>query len=98
MEAKAIFDFILKQVETSPLNFAVSKTPFLASISLKCSFATRFKSSGTENAGEISNCDSLKISPVKDKDVPTEDAKIAKLNSNIKGLVNAVENQQMNLK
>jgi len=39
MNAKLTFNDILKQVEGSKLNYLISKTPFSANISLKCSFA-----------------------------------------------------------
>ena len=45
--AKQIFDYILSQIETSCLNYAVSKTPYSATILLKCSFAKRFHHSET---------------------------------------------------
>ena len=48
MDAKQIFDCILSQIETSCLNYAVSKTPYSATISLKCSFAKRFHHSETD--------------------------------------------------
>ena len=43
MEASKIFNNILNSVETSPLNYWISKTPFSATISLKSSIATRYK-------------------------------------------------------
>ena len=46
--AKQIFDYILSQIETSCLNYAVSKTPYSATISLKCSYAKRFHHSETD--------------------------------------------------
>ena len=52
MDAKIFFDLILTQVETSPLNFGVSKTPFSAMISLKSSFAKRFDKSRNENLSQ----------------------------------------------
>ena len=38
MNARKIFGDILNQVEASKLNYFISKTPFSANISLKCSF------------------------------------------------------------
>ena len=38
MAAKKIFKNILNQVQASQLNYLISKTPFSANISLKCSF------------------------------------------------------------
>ena len=48
MAAKQIFNDILNQVEKSQLNYLVSKTPFSASISLKCSFAKASKADQDE--------------------------------------------------
>ena len=42
MEATQVFQNILQIIENSRLNYSLSKTPFSATISLKCSFIKRF--------------------------------------------------------
>ena len=42
MDSYKIFNCLLTQIENSRLNYAISKTPFSATISLKCSFSKRF--------------------------------------------------------
>ena len=46
MDAYTVFKTILLQVESSQLNYSITKTPFSASISLKASFVKIFQSSG----------------------------------------------------
>ena len=41
MDASEVFKAILQNIESSGLNYSLSKTPFSASISLKCSFILR---------------------------------------------------------
>ena len=41
--AKQIFNDILQHIETSELNYFVSKTPYSATISLKCSLVKKYK-------------------------------------------------------
>lgn len=53
MDANTIFKTILQQIESSSLNYSLSKTPFSASISLKSSFVKRFKSEGKDIKHEI---------------------------------------------
>ena len=50
MEAKKMFNFLLKQIEKSELNYAISRTPFSASISLKSSFVKKLSSSNGQCA------------------------------------------------
>ena len=52
MNANATFKTILHQIESSHLNYSMSKTPFSASISLKSSFIKRFE--GEEIKPEVS--------------------------------------------
>ena len=49
--ATEVFQKILQSIENSRLNYSLSKTPFSASISLKCSFIKRFE----EHPQEISS-------------------------------------------
>ena len=44
MDATSIFSDLLKKIEDSNLNYVMNKTPFSASISIKCSFIKRFGS------------------------------------------------------
>ena len=41
--ATEVFQNILRSIENSRLNYSLSKTPFSASISIKCSFIKRFE-------------------------------------------------------
>ena len=43
MEAHAVFQDVLRRIENSNLNYSLSKTPFSASISLKCSLVKRYE-------------------------------------------------------
>ena len=43
MEATQVFQSIMESIESSNLNYSLSKTPFSASISLKCSFIKRYE-------------------------------------------------------
>ena len=43
MNAQQIFSYLLRQIETSELNYSITKTPFSASISIKSSFAKRYQ-------------------------------------------------------
>ena len=47
MDANQIFNSLINQIENSKLNYSVTKTPFSATISLKCSFIKRFINSAT---------------------------------------------------
>ena len=49
--ATEVFQKILQSIENSRLNYSLSKTPFSASISLKCSFIKRFE----EHPQEVSS-------------------------------------------
>ena len=49
MDAKKMFNFLIKKIEKSELNYAISRTPFSASISLKKSFVKKLPST---NEGE----------------------------------------------
>ena len=82
-----MFDFILNQVDKSGLNFVVSKTPFSATISLKCSFAKRFQNSEPEKV----STESLKISRVKTEDT---DVEISKFKNTIEDLEKEVDKQK----
>ena len=45
MTAEKRFEHLLKSIEESNLNYSIQKTPFSATISLKCSFVKRFSDS-----------------------------------------------------
>ena len=49
MDAKKVFQTILRNIESCGLNYSLSKTPFSASISLKCSFIQRFQEVSQDN-------------------------------------------------
>ena len=49
MEAHAIFQDVLRRIENSKLNYSLSKTPFSASISLKCSLIKRYQDDSQED-------------------------------------------------
>ena len=85
MDAKTVFDFILNQVDKSGLNFVVSKTPFSATISLKCSFAKRLQNSEPEKDSTES------ISRVKTEDT---EAEISKFKNTIEDLEKEVDKQK----
>ena len=59
MDAYKIFNKLLREIDNSTLNYSVSKTPYSASISLKCSFARRF----TANHANV-NDDSVVVESV----------------------------------
>ena len=58
MNATRTFNYLLNQVENSGLNYAVSKTPFSASISLKSSFVKNYKLSADE---QVEICPNVNI-------------------------------------
>ena len=86
MTARNIFNDILKKVETSQLNYAVSKTPFSATISLKCSLVKRSDDSSSESQNIVSE------EPMNLKE--TSDKEIAKLKYTIEVLQNTVTEQK----
>ena len=49
MAANEVFHGILKIVESSNLNYSLSKTPYSASISLKSSFLNRYQVNSKDN-------------------------------------------------
>ena len=49
MDASEVFKAILQSIESSSLNYSLSKTPFSANISLKCSFIKRYQKSTTSS-------------------------------------------------
>ena len=49
MNATEAFQTILRSIECSNLNYSLSKTPFSASISLKCSFIKRYQETSPDN-------------------------------------------------
>ena len=57
MDAKQTFNFLLNQIETSELNYAVTKTPFSASVSLKSTFAKRYQHSSVEKLRQFKTTD-----------------------------------------
>ena len=62
MEASQVFLNLLRSIEDSQLNYAISRTPFSATISLKSSFFKRFaeasKKSDLENVKNLPRTDS----------------------------------------
>ena len=42
MDASQVFNTLIRRIEDSQLNYSMSRTPFSATISLKCSFLNRF--------------------------------------------------------
>ena len=49
MEPNKIFNDVLKTIETSNLNYSMTKTPFSAMVSIKSSFVNRFGVAQFEN-------------------------------------------------
>ena len=100
MNAKQIFNNILHQVETSELNYAVSKTPFSATISLKCSLAKVYKNSSTESdkqfcQSSVVNENAASVKSEDPMDLTNKlESEIFKLNLTIKGLENKVIEQK----
>ena len=99
MNAKIIFENILQQVETSDLNFAVSRTPFSATISLKCSFIKKYEKAAPETVKHHENCDTVSVEPTKMNEPKPSD----KLESDVKVLESTIKtlettiNDQKNL-
>ena len=89
MNATDIFKEILQRVETSELNYAVSKTPFSATISLKCSFAKRYQNPSSAQSNKTIRCKNN----VSDTIVKSEDPNISaeKFEKEIKTLKSKIE-------
>ena len=62
MTASKIFENLLKTIEESNLNYSIHKTPFSATVSLKCSFIKRFSDDSSTKSLEC-----LKKSDVTEK-------------------------------
>ena len=72
MDASNVFKNMLRNIEDSKLNYSMSRTPFSASISLKCSFAKRF--------GDASNkTDVESLEKLSRKDFQLGDTKVREL-------------------
>ena len=100
MAATEVFQNILKCIESSSLNYSMSKTPFSASISLKSSFIKRFHDQHKDFSPEERN-----ISPSMkslDRTLPEQDVEVVKhlvkensnLKEDIERLQNVVEKDQ----
>ena len=53
MDASQPFMKLIRNIEDSQLNYSMTKTPFSATISLKCSFQKRFKTASQENSEKV---------------------------------------------
>ena len=94
MAATEVFQNILKCIESSNLNYSMTKTPFSASISLKSSFIKRFHDQHKDFSPEERN-----ISPSMkslDRTLPEQDVEVVKHlvkeNSNLKEEVEILRN------
>ena len=79
MDASNVFKNMLRNIEDSKLNYSMSRTPFSASISLKCSFAKRFgdasKKTDVDSLEKLSRND-FHIGDKKVRELETENFKL----------------------
>ena len=86
MEAHAVFQDVLRKIENSNLNYSLSKTPFSASISLKCSLVKRYE--------DISQVEDFSVSQVDDFSVT---ANMVKNNFEVYNEVKRLETENVEL-
>ena len=81
MDASLVFDSIIRSIEDSQLNYAISRTAFSASISIKCSFLKRFSENAqicdTQNMPRTNSQDVKKISELIEDKLKDVDAVVS---------------------
>ena len=93
MDSSTIFRNLLRTIEDSQLNYTMSRTPFSATISLKCSFLKRFKEgSQISDLGNVVNV--LVTDSKHDQKVKEIEAEKSVLQVEIENLRNSFENDQ----
>ena len=88
----------LSSIESSDLNFAVSRTPFSATISLKCSFTKKYEKAAPETVKHHENCNTVSVEPTKMKEPKPSDKlenDVKVLESTIKALETTVNDQKI---
>ena len=80
MDANTIFKTVLHQIESSHLNYAITKTPFSASISLRSSFVKRFDKCEQNQDHDMNH--GLTVKSAKVKSEPADDK--PKINEELK--------------
>lgn len=94
MDARTIFNNILHHVETSQLNYSVSKTPFSATISLKCSLVNIWNpGSDKKHLDQSVHEAKIKKEDIKKRTEEQED-EIKQLKSTIKSLERTVNDKK----
>ena len=88
MHANQIFNKLLRNIEHSNLNYSISKTPFSATISLKCSLVKRYSEEKSEVINEEICLTDSDNQIIKQKNVEFE-AEILKLREKVKSLEEA---------
>ena len=68
MDASKKFASILRDIESSQLNFYIAKTPFSATISLKSSFVKRFTTENAKDEAKDNNSEVMKKTDIKLED------------------------------
>ena len=95
MEATKVFQGILGSIESSNLNYSLSKTPFSASISLKCSFIKRYQEESQVTNNDITK--SLSGRSDQDDAVKKLEAENIELRAELESFKNAKESDQKNV-
>ena len=88
MHANQIFNKLLRNIENSNLNYSISKTPFSATISFKCSLVKRYSEEKSEVINEEICLTDSDNQIIKQKNVEFE-AEILKLREKVKSLEEA---------
>ena len=95
MEATKVFQGILGSIESSNLNSSLSKTPFSASISLKCSFIKRYQEQSQVTNNDITK--SLSGRSDQDDAVKKLEAENIELRAELESFKHAKESDQKNV-
>ena len=91
MDALTVLMNLLKIIEESQLNYSMSRTPFSATISLKCSFLKRFS-----ERSNISSIRNMMPKPNLLIDRHVEQLEAVKIQEEVEKLKTTVENDQKN--
>ena len=91
MEATKVFQSILGSIESSNLNYSLSKTPFSASISLKCSFINRYQ---YQEVPQVTNYDITKNLTAKSSDQDDTVKRLTAENVELRAEIETLRNEQ----
>ena len=90
MDASPVFVNLLRSIEESQLNYSMSRTPFSATISLKCSFLKRFSESS--NISSVRNV--VPTNNLLERHIEKLEAEKIELKEEVEQLKNTLENDQ----